>query len=414
MNKYRLSKIYLISCFIFYSSSLLGPYRWKIYSYTGIVVFCLFCILFYLGLVLGRRLKTKKNTILVDENHYSHIVKEKKTLIFFSILSIIYGLILLSSIVGNISGYAFLSASYYGAMASRSQLEKFLTLFLNAGVASYLLSINHWRDLSKINKIVLIMGLWTPAIVYLSLGSRFLMVTTFILMVLQNKKSAKRIITRVKSKKLLLYFLFILGGILIFYISYILMRNRELYYTSLTRFEFQSGDQELKPWAYDIFVKTNGTIDPFFRFFDYSGEAPYVFSAFWKMYYPEHIYYGACTFRLLFLILRSFGIPLYSYSDVLMEVIDGIGKYSGFGFTLIIDFGLIGAFVFTFIFACILSYIEKTRYKSSTRYALYCCSVVVVVFAPIYDFYIGKMDYTLFWILIISFVCKKFRFRIRG
>lgn len=150
---------------------------------------------------------------------------------------------------------------------------------------------------------------------------------------------------------------------------------------------------------------TEGKIDFLCVASDYLGEAPYVFSYYCKYNIPEKIAYGLISLRSFVQIINNLTGFGPSYNDLLENL--SSGQYSGFAYVLIADFGIIGSLIMSYFYGFIFAKIE--RYKNMNRV---CCVIypaikVICFFAPIFFFYVGRVDYTILFCVILSLLCLK-------
>ncbi len=407
-----LKKIYICSFLLFMLCSFFGPYKWKIYSYEGLLVYFLFQIVFFAGLSM-RKISLKSHS-----RHHTiccfNLTKQGKAIIYFfqvlSILCFLYEIIFFFKTLGE--QYRFLGGQYNSILYDqRTIVNKLANFMLQSGMAGYI--IIHVLNIkqSKMAKLLGEISFWCSPLKYLMAGTRFEMAVAFFIYFYLNsiKVQNTRVCKKQKYKNIIKLLLL---GLLIFLAFMYLFSTRLLkvsHYTMETIYEFVPGDSPLKPWAQDLYNITHGLISPIYSLFNYMGEAPFVFAKFWKDFYPEKVYFGGLSFQPIYIVLRFFGIPQLSPGEIWIETIQSYFKYSGMGFALIIDFGFLIGVGVTFIVGVIMAKIEKFNQINVICRCLYPCFVPLCFFAPVQTFYVGRTDYIIFWTLILCFVLYFFR-----
>lgn len=410
-----LSRIFLCSALICTAFSFLGPFAWKIYSLEGVVFFYVLEGLFWLGLVCGRFLILRDDSRRTVTSASGFNICGYAALLTMvslaSILACIYLLLRFRSYYGDT--YQFGEAAYEFADEGRGLIDRLCTVFMQFGMASYLLGVVFQCNYRGARKAISILGFWTTAVYYTISGSRFPAVVGLIVFLVANRQQSLDIIHKVGNfihRKV--HKLIVITLILSVVATLGTITNTRMSVDSRlpqNHYEFIPGDSPLKESWVPIATNGNPLNNAIYSMFDYIGEAPFVFAVYFNEYTPDKIYWGESTLRAIGQFLRPLGIDIIqSQGDIYAEIGGGDGKYSGFGYTLIIDFGVYGAPLASFLFGFLFAKVERNRDRSPLLKALYPCVVTSVIFAPIYYFYIGRLDYVLLgavllWLLRLPF-----------
>lgn len=407
-NQVGLTRLYFWSAVVCTLISFFGPFAWKIYSYEGLVYFFAVEAIFWLGLlcgsffVVGTHSRRKRAEYIFNQRGYAAI------LLMVSIVSIVACLYLLVKFRAYYgASYQFGEASYEFAEEGRGIVEKICTVFLQFGMASYLLGLYSGCNQHGLRKAISLGGFWTTSLYYTMSGSRFTIVVGLIVFVVANRRQSIRVLDafaahvqkgwqKLAAVLLVVVVLVALGAITSTRMS---VDSR----IPQNHYEFVPGDSPLKAEWVPFAEYEGSSVNAAFSIFDYIGEAPFVFSAFYDFYMPEKVYFAENTLRSIGQFLRPIGINLiHSQSSIYAEIGGGSGKYSGFAYTLIVDFGKYLAPFVAFLIGFLFSKIEKHREDGPFFAALYPCVVASVVFAPIYYFYVGRLDFVLMGLLVLE------------
>lgn len=405
----RLSKVFLWSAGLCAIVSFFGPFAWKINSVEGIVYYFVVEGIFFVGLLCGGffvlrkpNSKAQKNSPHFNSRGFSSV------LLAVSIISVLCCAYLLISFWRYYGGsYQFGEASYEFADEGRGLLERVCTVFMQFGMASYLLGLSNNCNQRGVRKGVSVIGFWTTAIYYTVSGSRFTIVVSLIVFLVANKqktlfalRKAKQIIKRGSRKALaIILALGIVAAVGVITSSRMDVDSR----IPQNHYEFVPGDSPLKE-EWEPLVAYSGPLgNALFSLFDYVGESPFVFAEYYQNYIPDKIYWCENTLRSIGQFIRPFGIDaIQSQSEIYKEIGGGSGKYSGFVYVLIVDFGKYLTPVVAFFIGFVFAKIERYRERTPLMAAFYPCVVASVLFAPIYYFYVGRLDYVVMGLLVLE------------
>ena len=174
---------------------------------------------------------------------------------------------------------------------------------------------------------------------------------------------------------------------------------------TIERRAFEPGDMEMKPFWRMLFEKTGGKISVLCIASDYLGEAPYIFSHYCMYNMPTKIYFGQFTFRSVTQIVNNIVHTSKSYPQIASEIASG--QYSGFAYVMIADFGLLCSFFTAFFFGIVFAGIEKKRLLNRVCSAIYPAVKVICFFAPVFYFYVGRIDFAILFTVILAPICLK-------
>lgn len=402
----KLKYIFLASAIFFLFFSFFGTYEYKIYSEAWFFMFFVYELLFFCGLSSGN-INVLNHKRKKSQNQIEFSITQTGALILWiacilSLLSFLYFLFLYRNTLGN-----FVFGTYTADLfdEGRTKLEKITLLLMQIGGDSAFLVLsadrtNKHKRLKKLSHITLFL----PGLRYLLMGARFTIATEFLMlfalkMPLLKEKLKVSVIAR-RQKHIILAFAIILGIAFLYLFS-----SRSIYYTALERQSFFPGDMKLKPFWRNLYDVTEGKIDFLCVASDYLGEAPYVFSYYCKYNIPEKIAYGLISLRSIVQIINNLTGFGPSYNDLLENL--SSGQYSGFAYVLIADFGVIGSVIMSYLYGFIFSKIEKYKNKNRICCVIYPAIKVICFFAPIFFFYVGRVDYTILFCVILSLLCLK-------
>ena len=409
----KLHTIFFLSSCFFAFFSFFGAYQYKIYSLPWFFAFFVFSLLLYLGLSVGKALGWSDGGGSSFPWRGSGIVVTERgaRLLFLlcclSILSFLYFLYLYTKDVG---GTAFGVYGAYTATAfeetGRTSLEKATLLLMQMGgdAAFLILSADTTRS-HKALKRLSCLCLFLPGIRYLLMGARFTIAAEFLMLFAVRRQRGvsmmRRWIRRRGGRKkytfLLIAAAISLGGIFLY-----LFAARSIYYTALERKLAYPGDMTVRPFWRELYQRTEGRIDFLCTASDYLGEAPYVFSYYCRYHMPDQIFWGQLLMRSVVKIADTLlGLELPSY-----EGLAG-GQYSGFAYALIADFGVVGAFPAAFLFGVLFAWIEARSGDDAVCRTIYPAIQVICFFAPVYYFYVGRIDFTILFCLFLAPVCLR-------
>lgn len=404
-----LSTVFLCSAICCAMVSFFGPFSWKIYSIEGLVYFFAVEGVFYVGLLCGRNLILRERDVKPTGKRERPSSQSFALLLsavsILSILCCLYLLISFRTFYG--SSYQFGEASYEFADEGRGLFEKICTVLMQFGMASYLLGLSCGCNQQGMRKLISIVGFWTTAAYYTVGGSRFTLVVGLIVFLVANRREAITSFRKVGEyakggfSKILAISLALVVVCAIGVITNTRMNVEAR--APQNHYEFVLGDSPLKE-EWTPLASAMGTLgNAAFSLFDYVGESPFVFSKYYNDFMPDKVYWAENSLRAVGQFLRPLGIDaIHSQSSIYSEIGGGTGKYSGFVYVLMVDFGVLLAPFVAFLVGFSFSKVERHRGSSPLMAALYPCVVTAVVFAPIYYFYVGRLDFVVFGILVLQ------------
>lgn len=407
--RFPLTTLAALSAFLCALVSFLGPFDWRIYSEEGLFVFFLIEVFFIFGLAFGELIRGREASCRSSK---CFVITDFQLgiLLVSSILSLICFLYLASSFLDYYGTDYELGGTFYEFnQEGRGTLGRICTVLLQLGMASFLLYIPHWNKSHHLRNLVFALGFWTTAAYYALCGSRFSLVTSAIVfgvaLLCRRKGSgdSDRVSSRGRAKGgkaaiailLSLLLLFALGAITVNRMS-VSSRIPE------NHMEFVAGDSPLKD-SYKALAEEIGSLsNSIFSFADYIGEAPFVFSYLYENHFPDRAYWGAHTFRSIAQASSGIGFDyMYNESDVAAITSPNISKYSGIGFSLMVDYGPYTSFAISALFGFIFGRISGSRRGSWLSRSLFPCIAAMVVFAPVYFFTVGRLDYVVVELILV-------------
>ncbi len=406
-RKSRLANIFLYSALFFAFFSIWGVYKYKIYSYPYFVLFWVYELLFFMGLKSKRGTITSKKQITKKTAAFE-LSKQGIIIIYIlnyvSIICFAYFLYLYQKSYDIFSFGAYTADTF--ASGGRTALEKLTLLLMQIGGDSSFLIVSSAENLKdKKLKILSSICLFLPGLRYLLMGARFTIAVEFLLFFSVKSLCWKKRSGKTSVSKMTKIFV-IIFGLWLFVVFLYLFSSRSIYYTALERKMYIAGDMEVKPFWKHLYEVTSGKISFLFYLSTYLGEAPYVFAYSCANVFPERVLLGQITFRSVLQILGTLFSTGYSYTGVLGTLASG--RYSGFGYILIADFGIFFSPVIAYLIGAIFARIEYYSDTNKICNAVYPALRVICFFAPVYYFYVGRIDYTiLFAILLAPFCLRK-------
>lgn len=399
-----LLKIFFLSALFYAFFSFFGVYEYKIYSKGWFFLFFVYEFLFLAGLASGGIVFERRNSTLIK---YKFSLTNIGVMLLWiacilSILSFLYFVFLYRNTLG---GFKFGNYTADSFETGRTSLEKITLLLMQFGgdVAFLILAVDE-TEKHKYLKRLSHVTLFLPGLRYLLMGARFTIAVEFLMLLMMKWPAIRKRIhfsSRARREKRIIVICAIVLGITFLY----LFASRAIYYTALERKAFYRGDMIMKPFWRNLYEITEGKIDFFCTASDYLGEAPYIFSYYCKYRIPEHLMWGQVTLRSINQIMNNLIGLGTSYSEVLNNIASG--QYSGFAYILIVDFGIIGSLIMAYFFGLIFSKIERNRGRLINCRVIYPAIKVICFFAPIFFFYVGRLDYTILLCLFMSPFCLK-------
>lgn len=401
-NKTILASIFLLSSLFFILCGIFGAYERDVYSPLWFVIFYVYELIFFLGLKSGKVVVNAK-TRGIAECKFRITKQGRIILLIFNVLAIIsflYFVYLYQKVIG------FSALGTYTTDAfeeGRTSLEKITLLIIQMGGEMAYLIMYTDTTLRKTKSFQLAkVCLFLPGLRSLMLGNRYTIAVEFVLFFVTNWTDIRDNSQKIFKDKKKKIFIIVFGIVLLSCFMY-LFTTRSIYYTALEKFEFYPGDQRVKPFWKMLYEVSDGKLDFLLTFSDYVTEAPYVFSYFCKYRMPEKILWGQLTFRSIMQILNTALGVGQGYGEVTSTIASG--KYSGFGYILIADYGVYLAPFMAYIIGFIFSKIE--RYKQCNRVcaSLFPLVMTICCFAPVYFFYVGRCDYPFLFTIFFAPLC---------
>lgn len=401
-----LRKVFFLSALFFAFFSFFGVYEYKIYSNEWFFLFFIYELLFYAGLASGRIVYGRSERSLTRIKYKFSLTNGGALLLWIacilSLFSFAYFVVLYRNALGS---FIFGNYTANSFEESRNSLEKITLLLMQIGgdAAFLILSVDE-SERHKRLKWLSHVTLFLPGLRYLLMGARFAIAAEFLmLLVIKWPAIRKRIrfSSRAKREKRII----VVGAIVLGIVFLYLFASRAIYYTALERKAFNVGDMLMKPFWRKLYETTNGKIDFLCVASDYLGEAPYIFSYYCKYRMPEQMAYGQISFRSIVQIVNNLTGLGARYSDLVSNIASG--QYSGFAYILIADFGVIGSFFVTYLIGLVFSKSERNKRRFASCCVIYPAIKVICFFAPIFFFYVGRLDYTILFSSLMSLFCLK-------
>lgn len=375
-----------------------------IYSIEGFVYYFAILALIFIGLCAGNmplKRRPKKKDV-----QFGLTRMQLSFLVLMSLVSLACGTYLIIEFLRYYgTSYALFGGIYSEfSFTERGIADKIATVFMQAGTAAYLIYAFSENRASRSERAILFCGFWTTGVYYLIQGMRFASAVEFILFLCVMWKRGIFSHAGEKMKRLSSgqKVLIVVGGLALFAAFLALFDSRAIYYTAIEKYEYLPGDQEVREMYLDLYNATGGRVSSLFFFADYVGEAPYVFSYLFSHCLPDQLYVFPNALRSLEKVLSLAGISIITstetvYADLGMMT----GKYGGFAWPLIEDFGVVAAPLAAFVFGLVCAKVEKAVTYNPLARVVYPCLFVIVAFSPIYYLTVGRMDYILLWIFIL-------------
>lgn len=401
----KLNRLFLYSALFFAFFSFFGVYKYAIYSMQWFILFFVYEFVFFLGLSSGRftwNHKARSHNIkcCFEIKSYGAVILWIACILSF--LSFAYFIFLYGKIVGAFDFGSYTATSF---AERRPAFEKF-TLFLMqmGGDAAFLICAADKTGNYKRLKALTHVTLFLPGIRYLLMGTRFTIAVEFLMLFIVKWPILRERINFSRKAKKEMRIIIIIAAVLGIAFLY-LFASRSIYYTALEKRAFNIGDMVMKPFWRTLYDATGGKIDFLCSVSDYLGEAPYIFSYFCKFRMPDHIFYGQFTIRSILQIVNNLFRVGKSFTEISGDIAGG--QYSGMGYFLIADFGVIGSFIFAFLFGRLFALVEKNKDRIRVCNVILPAIKVMCFFAPIYYFFVGRLDYTVLFCLILSPICLR-------
>lgn len=389
--------------------SFLGPFDWYVYSEEGLAVFFAIEGFFVAGLALGEYLRPRGGGSSRGERVQLTRL-QSGILMMASCLSLLCFLYLVQSFMGYYGQDYEIGGTFYEFNEEgRGVLGRICTVLLQLGMASFLLYAPYWDRTRWTKNALIVLSFWTTAAYYALCGSRFSLVASaivFVVAFISRRKTQKTFMGKGKARDrrgarvialvlIAALFIVVLGGITM---------NRMNVSSRIpeNHMEFVAGDSPLKE-SYEELAEAMGSLsNSIFSLADYIGEAPFVFSYLYENHFPEQVYFGAHTLRSLSQGLSGFGLDLmHNEGEVAAETSPNISKYSGIGFSLMVDFGSYVCFMVAMFFGFIFGRVSACRGAIWLCRSLFPCVTAMSIFAPVYFFTVGRLDYVVVEVLFI-------------
>lgn len=404
----RLWVIYACASALFFGTSVLGPFEYKIYNYNGLLYFAAVNLLFFCGLLLGPHIFLVKKQTIIHRTYY--VNKGYKTLAqAASVIGVLSGCLLIARMMYQ-SGVIYTSASEFEE--PKTLVDQILILLMRFGIIGYLFGRVFDQHDTKIERCIRIIGLLLPGAYYLQTGRRFVAAAVFFIMIIVNlgKKRSTSFLTK-PLRHYLKWLLVIVAASCLLYLFVELMGIRNIV-NPLKLYMYVPGDQIIKSGWGDLYSQGGSLISQLYNLADYMAQAPYYFALFWDKFLsglgPQ--YYLSQLLRPVQTFLSLLGVNVIAdASQFYLDLGGGGGRYAGFVWPMIVDFGVYLTPIVAFAFGLAFSKIDQYRNSSFICNALYPCVAVMCFFAPVYYFNIASMDWVVFQSLILISVLGALR-----
>lgn len=413
-NQNKFAFYLLLSNFLFVIVLLLGPYNYKIYSYKALLYY-IFCVaLFYIGLHLKfKKSKTKLCSYTITQKGEIIIVIFCLLVCIATVYTFYYSIIANS----NIQDYQFAAEDYRMLTPDRTMLSRFMEMFMHFAAPIYIIynhSTNRKKRLSKITVICY----WAPPVYYLALGARWSLFFYILVFYLNYKLLHKNVSLvrklfeikfRPKIKKIIIFFLLIYIGVLI----YNLFENRGIYDAS-ELFMVIPGDVKLKNWAEVMLKWSNGALDPIYKFFYYCNHSIFVFAYMFKNYVNVRCTFGLFQFSIIQYLFMLLGFSTNFVKEVLASV-PGYGSYMTFLHGFIIDWGYWLTPPMVFLNGILFCNLESRKDNSIIMNWIYPFIGPMILISPIYGMWtVAMVNVDIFFLTLLYFILiKKIDVRMR-
>lgn len=404
LQNYILLKLLIASVGVVTIFAFFGPYNYRFADGWGLFLYYFSLLIFGIPLLFcGDR-----NYQLSKKNHTLTKAVLSKTgkniLIVVLILSLLGSVVFFAECIRLFSVDVLFEEADYRLEFSvnRSMLSEFAEVFSYLGPACFLIIQSCENTQTGILKRMSYAALFACGLTGLLLGARwkiFVCAMLFFFGILfQSKNSYYFSTARVWVKRIVI--LIVVIAIISRIITLFEVRGL---HTANELHRFFLGDMDLTPFAFSLYYETNGAINALYRFIDYVGQAPFVFSNIFELYYPDQMYLGAFMFRPIGYLLNLFGFNIPLMSDIAEATFTGM--YSGTFYYLIVDFGIVGALLVFFFTGVVFAYIERHRDTSKYAKVLFPMICTVVICSPIFYLYnVGGVDWMMFWLIALLFV----------
>lgn len=387
--------IYLVAAALFFGTSVFGPFEYHVYSTTGLIYFAAVNLMFFMGLVLGPHIFLSKKKI---PQHRSYELRGgyQTAAWLASVIGIVAGCVLIIRMVSQ-TGVIYDSVSEFEE--PRTLVDQVLTVLMRFGIVGFLFGRVFDMKETKAKKGIRLLGLLLPGVYYLLTGRRFVAAAVFLMYFMVNigRRSRSRFLTKPLSHYLK-WLVIAVTAISLFYLFVDLMGVRRII-SPLRLYLLVPGDQNIKSGWDEFYYQGGSFSQQLFNLADYIAQAPYYFSLFWERFLSGlgHQYYLSQLLRPIQTILGMFNVHIVADASQYFADLGGNGgRYAGFVWPMIVDFGVYLTPVAAFMFGVIFSKVDQYRHSSYVCNAFYPCVAVMCFFAPIYYFNIASMDWIVF------------------
>ncbi|WP_165043837.1 hypothetical protein [Adlercreutzia sp. ZJ138] len=407
------ASLFLIGCAIVFGTLFLGPLRWEIYGDWALWYLLLVFLVFYLGLRVGKHIyfasgKVSKGISVCVSQH-----KVRSLVLFLSAIALLSAVFLTVHLV--ISNRLLLSETDISESESVKPVEQILNVLTQLGVASFLLAEVNCVPLKRSGNALVFAGFCGMAFCNLIQGSRFTTAAYFFIYLfakLRKRKKIKRGIGEIRLREIGVLLLVIAVAAVLLAVFVGMMDARGI--IAPTNWSVAvTGDVRIRePWA--TFYGSSGgfsktVMDAIFNFFAYLGQAPAYFCYFVTNYAPDSPYWFSQIGRIVQKLTSVVGVNLIAaQGQYAIDLGGSFNRYSTFVWSLIIDFGIYLAPFAAFVFGLLFSKIEQYKESNILCGMLYPCVATVCLFAPVYYFYIGRMDWIVFDCMVVYALARVF------
>lgn len=400
-----LVKVFILSTLFVLLIELVGPYRYLNISVPGMAYFLLCSILFSFGMYLSNAsFGGLYSEFGKRQNSYCLTLFGERTLVVLSGISLlcaIFYLLLLLKYSGGIHG---LGDYRYLVTQIRSNKTRFLEAFMHLSTPSYIIAASASHKMNKNKMNIITVSFWVTPLFFLLLGARwsiFYCIVIFFHIGREKRSFKKKKINPLYIVCIIAFFVIVLA---IVYKLFAVRGNTN----PSQQFLNEEGDMVLRSFWEICYVSSNGALAPIYKIFQYFGHSIANFCYVYDNYdssIPK--LYGLSDFQIVQYFLIPFGYSTEWYKEIVLSH-PGAGSYKTFLATFIIDWGLFGSVIASFLFGLFFSRVERYRNSSLLACTFYPISVCMILCAPICGIWVSSSNMDLFFAFLITIFIKIF------
>lgn len=382
----------LLSYFILY---FFGPYKYTIYSLTGVVYFIFCFLLFWSGAYTVERMG--KRFYCGSYFRIELSPKSEKFIYAISILSIIFFVKYLTYVISvpNIEIEFGVGDLRDLAQANRPTSNKISEILMNLGIISYLITSSVSRLKYKTTRLVSTIAFLLPGAALLAIGARGAAVISIIIYFIVCKTQTVRGFNVKRSNgkitKLIVFFSF--GFFLLIILKLFSTRGVAKDITDIYLMNY--GDVSVRsPYLWINTILDNQLSNVLKGLFYYTHSLPFFTWLFNESTYSTW-YYGALQFRSLGFIFSLFGVPFPQYLDIVKSQ-PFYGYYPTCIQGFLLDWGLYLTPIMVYLTGILFGLIHISNKKGGFGYFIYPIILMMCFISPIYYFWnINQTDFVL-------------------